>query len=324
GSQCIDKSASCHYADKNACKIYEYMKDICPVTCNECGDDTYGVKCGIETNAPTRIINGVDVEVARKYSWQVGLKDTNHRSEGYFCGGSIITNQHILTAAHCVIPSTRKGSLTCAKPVYRVFVGIGDHKQEETTDNFSDFLELIPSMNIIPHPEYNCFTLDNDLAIIKLKMPIDLQKHAGVIHPVCLPKDDSKTYQGLTATSTGWGSVVGYNEGEEYSPNYPNILQEVQVSVMNNSKCIKQRLISDNMLCTANEEGYAEGGKDACQGDSGGPLFVKQKGRHVQIGITSDGKGCASKENPGVYSRVSKFIDWIEKEVEPETIFTLP
>ncbi|CAL4117136.1 unnamed protein product [Meganyctiphanes norvegica] len=297
------------------------------------------VKCGIESKAPTRIVNGVDVNVARKYSWQVGLKDSKQEAEKYFCGGTIITDKHILTAAHCMFI----GGCPVKEAKRKViFVGIGDHRQEQTTDNHPDFLEPVRSIKITPHPEYSCATVENDVAIIELSRPIDLLKHADFIHPICLPNDDSKTYRGLTATVTGWGSLVGYDPSDLLLPPppvLPNILQEAQVSIQPNSKCKRQyknilesipvtaenrpKDIKDSMICTRNNGGFDGGGKGPCMGDSGGPLTVKEDGKHVQVGQVSFGLGCASKGSPAIYQRTSKFLRWIKVQVGAETIYTL-
>ncbi|CAL4193191.1 unnamed protein product, partial [Meganyctiphanes norvegica] len=320
---CVEKQGDC-VDGKCICKP--------GFTGEDCGTDI--VKCGVENPVPTRIVNGVDVNVARKYSWQVGLKPRKHRAENYFCGGSIITNKHILTAAHCFYDFPLFAP--CFKNIPdKVFVGIGDHQQEDTIDDLSDVTDLIRSMSITTHKDYNCETNDNDIAIIELSRPIDLLKHADVLHPICLPKDDCETYEGLTATVSGWGGLVGYNIPENQLPGFqqkfPNILQETQVKVLKNSKCSSQidgkyppAVFTDNMVCAATEEGYEDGGTDACQGDSGGPLSVKDNEKHVQIGLVSFGFGCASKGNPGVYARVCKFLPWIENIVGTEKTYNLP
>ncbi|CAL4195611.1 unnamed protein product [Meganyctiphanes norvegica] len=293
------------------------------------------VMCGIESKVPTRIVGGVDVNVVRKYSWQVGLKSRKNKADNYFCGGSIITDKHILTAAHCVFVGD-----PCSGTIQKViYVGIGDHRQEQTTDNLPDFLKPVRSIKITPHREFNCYSAENDVAIIELSRPIGLLKHADVIHPICLPKDDSETYQGSTATLTGWGSLLGYDWPDRPSSELPNVLQEAQVTIQPNSKCNRQyqevlagvsnpevepQEIKYSMICTRNKEGYEEGGKSPCHGDSGGPLTVKEDGKHVQVGVVSFGLGCASKGSPAIYQRASKFLRWIKNQVGKDNIYTLP
>ncbi|CAL4210613.1 unnamed protein product, partial [Meganyctiphanes norvegica] len=275
------------------------------------------VRCGIENTATQRIVNGVDVSVIRKYSWQVGL--SADKTVNYYCGGSIISDKHILTAAHCFYDFPQGGA--CSKNVpSEVYVGIGDHNYAQTTENLPDFSEPILFKQVVTHPNYNCSTFDSDIAVIELSKSIDLVKHADAIHPICLPKDNSKNYEGSTATVSGWGSTVGYNPNEIKDPAYPNILQEADVTVKTNTECG----IPDDQLCAGTDEGYETGGKDACQGDSGGPLYVKETAtQHVQVGVVSYGAGCASKGLSGVYARVGFFLDWIKTQVGSETTYTV-
>jgi secreted trypsin-like serine protease len=157
----------------------------------------------------------------------------------------------------------------------------------------------------IPHESYDDDTSDNDIALIKLAM-------ASNQTPVRLIEAET-TLSGdrATATIVGWGRL---EEGGAQSPT----LQEVEIPIITNEKCQADydavapgRIeITDNMLCA----GFDEGGKDSCQGDSGGPLSVRcdEGSSWEQAGVVSFGIGCARPGNPGVYTRVSRYLDWIQ------------
>lgn len=270
------------------------------MTCYSDGSNT--LKCGIESPYPNRIVNGETVEDARKYSWQAGLSYSDHPNYSVSCGGSIITNKHILTAAHCVKDSSI------------FFVGIGSNEQDNT--------HIIPQSRVFVHPKYHPAGRDYDIAIIELSQTIDFVNNS--ISPICIPRNDNKDYTGLLATVSGWGSTVGYNQipTPHPVPHFPNILQEAEIPVLSNTKCEENVVgLTERMLCAGDMTGFENGGKDACQADSGGPLTVQENSQYQLIGIVSFGVGCASKGNPGVYARVTKFLNWINKIVAPKEIY---
>jgi len=136
-----------------------------------------------------------------------------------------------------------------------------------------------------------------------------LGKHQH-LQPICLPKDN---YQINISNcyATGWGDT-------EYDGDSPDILQEVRLPIINNTYCresrnqYQEKFNAELMLCA----GYEEGGKDTCQGDSGGPLVCPTiSGTWIQYGITSFGYECARRGNPGIYTRVTNYIDWIEQNI---------
>jgi len=222
-----------------------------------------------------------------EHPWQVGVFLWNRQHPD--CGGTLISSTHVLTAAHCTVyrGTTRK------LPASDVRVLLGEHNVTDREFNRVDVAEIINHPDYKPHSNY----VDNDYAILLLAKPVSFTKK---VSPACLPDDLTSTYDGTLATTTGWGSL---GNGEPY----PNVLQEVDVTVITNAKCQSDypgRTITKNMLCASAP------GKDSCQGDSGGPLIAPENGRQALIGIVSWGEGCADRW-PGVYARVTEQMNWI-------------
>ena len=122
--------------------------------------------------------------------------------------------------------------------------------------------------------------------------------------PICLP-DPAQDYDNVKALVTGWGRLKSGGQ-------LPNILQEVNVTTMTNQQCRRKKYshseITDYMICAGDV------GRDSCQGDSGGPLSVLgQDDRYSQIGIVSWGEGCAKPGYPGVYTRLTSLLDWVNE-----------
>ncbi|KAK3553188.1 hypothetical protein QTP86_031765 [Hemibagrus guttatus] len=159
---------------------------------------------------------------------------------------------------------------------------------------------------IYKHPNYNSKTNDNDLALLPLSTTVTFTTY---ITPVCLSAAGSTFFTDLQTWVTGWGNIKS-----GLSLPSPGTLQEVQVPIVGNRKCnclYGVGEITDNMVCA----GLLQGGKDSCQGDSGGPLVVKQGSQWIQAGIVSFGNECAVANFPGVYTRVSRYQDWINQKI---------
>lgn len=235
--------------------------------------------CG-NVNRATRIVGGEETEV-NEYPWHVGLVTS---SMYLICGGSIISEDWVLTAAHCV------DGIDIAS------VMIGDH--DITSNSETSTARLVEVGQVISHPDYDSNTFDNDIALLKLSNSLEFSREVA---PVCLPPDPNNQYVGVTATVTGWGAT---SEGGSTSPQ----LQEVDVPVLSNTVCSSSySSITSNMLCA----GLTQGGKDSCQGDSGGPMVYADTDNYEQIGIVSFGIGCARPAYPGVYTRVTEYTNWI-------------
>ena len=176
-----------------------------------------------------------------------------------WCGGTLISSTHVLTAAHC----TEDQGVVIAASSIRVL--LGEHNVADKEFNRVDVAD------IINHPDYKRDPrfIDNDYAILRLANPVTF---TSKVSPACLPADLSSTYTDVLATVTGWGTLRSKGPS-------PNVLQEADVTVMSNAKCNRayRGIISSNMVCAA------DSGKDSCQGDSGGPLISPENGRQALV-----------------------------------------
>ncbi|XP_037820128.1 trypsin-1 [Lucilia sericata] len=240
-------------------------------------------KCFCGTPNINRIVGGTQVR-QNKYPWTAQLVKGRYYPR-LFCGGSLINDRYVLTAAHCV--HNNRDQITI--------------RLLQLDRSSSDPGITRKVARVIIHPQYNPTTIVNDVALLRLESPIQFNDK---IRPVCLP-NRNHNFDNKDAVVAGWGLI---KEGGSTS----NYLQEVTVPIITNQQCRNTKYknkIYDVMLCAGLVK---QGGKDACQGDSGGPLIVNE-GRFKLAGVVSFGYGCAQPNAPGVYARVSKFLDWIQR-----------
>lgn len=263
------------------------------------GNGTAGdCTCGIAKRS-TRIVGGQEVEV-NEWPWQAGMVWSG--SSSVFCGATVISNEWILTAAHCV-------DGTAASEIQML---LGEHDYWD-----SDEPVRMDISEIISDPNYDSNSVDRDFALLRMANPIDWAANPN-IRPACLPEYTAGDYDQWMSTVTGWGTT---SSGGPTS----NVLLEVDVQVISNSECnAAYGGITDNMLCAQDASG--NGGSDACQGDSGGPLVScgadgncgTTPGQNYElIGVVSFGIGCAEKDFPGVYARTTAALDWIYTNAMP-------
>lgn len=240
--------------------------------------DICGMKGEDTTPFPTsgsKIVNGQDATPC-EWPWQVSLRT----STGFhFCGGTLISQKWVITAAHCINN-------------YAFVVVLGDHNRNSDSDQFATIMNVA---SVSVHPEYNQQTFDNDFALVEVQNNVIYNE---CISPVCI--SELPVGAGVECYITGWGTLSSGGSS-------PSFLQEGKVATLSNDACDQMYggQITSTMICA---QGVTPTGQivDACQGDSGGPLVCAQAdGSFVLEGVTSWGYGCAQANYPGVWSRVS-------------------
>lgn len=231
------------------------------------------VSVGGQVEIDVRIIGGQDASVG-EFPYQVSLRYDGH----HYCGGSIIDETTILTAAHCV--QKKNASL--------LTVAVGN--------NYLSSGEIHKVDRYIKHEHFDSALITNDIALLKLKDPLEFNDR---IRPVVLGTQYIPA--GVRSVASGWGFTV--------VPQFSEYLQKVNLRTTDLQECYNLNAnktivpVRSTNICT-----FTAMGEGTCVGDSGGPLVAH---RH-QIGIVSWGFGCAGSI-PEVFTRVSSYIDWIEK-----------
>lgn len=232
-----------------------------------------------------------------EFPWQAAILKRSGREMVYVCGGTLIDQQYIVTAAHC-LKELEASDLK---------VRLGEWDVRDKSEFYPHVEYDVTGMYV--HPEFYEGNLENDVALMRLKGRVDntLYPHIG---PVCLPQANND-FTGQVCRITGWGKDDWGSEGE-----FQSILKETEVPVMNKNVC-QQVLrttklgssykLHEGMMCAGGEEN-----RDACKGDGGGPLVCRSKsGEFYLAGIVSWGIGCGERGVPGVYVDVPYYVEWM-------------
>ncbi|CAF4537376.1 unnamed protein product [Rotaria sp. Silwood2] len=254
--------------------------------------------CGCSTSFTlvSRIVGG-ETAGRQSWSWAISL-----RSNGkHICGGSILSPSFIITAAHCFNDITNLTNITILAGSLSVTPSLNGSSQVRSV------------AQLYKHSDYDSSLFINDLALLRLSSPLNMGH--GNIKSVCLPSDTvSQPSDNINMIAVGWGTTSAL------SSTVSSILLQVTVQSIASTYSGCKDLISDSKLqfCA----GIITGGKDTCQGDSGGPLMAFANNVWQLYGITSYGYLCALPGYPGVYTRVSFYIEWIKSIMSFDEITT--
>lgn len=237
-----------------------------------------------EQHRSRRVVGGRDAGEPIPFMASLQKNVTGLSKPFPFCGASMLTERHLVTAAHCLKNKTAS----------MLSVNVGDYNLSSSDDAQNVVRNVL---RFIQHEEYVISTYDNDIAVLTLVEPVPWESLTTVV----LPPVNSDLAQDTTVCVMGWGRL-------QYEGAKPTTLQKLCMPSVNRTECQRPltHKVNTNMICAGGREG-----QDACVGDSGGPLMVQVGNYEAICGIVSFGKKCALKDVYGVYTRVGLFVPWL-------------
>lgn len=233
-------------------------------------------------------VAGGEVGKKGESPWQVMVLNARGRLH---CGGVLIDQNWVLTAAHCLQNNIR----------FRVRLGDYNRMRDEESE------VMMRVVKAFKHPLYNVHTVDNDIALLRLESPAPMSTY---IVPVCLPRRDMAEHV-LHRNST-LTVVTGWGKEDSDSPRFSPTLNVIKIPLVERSICSQQMTnnISENVLCA----GILGKKYDACEGDSGGPMVTLYRDTWFLVGLVSWGEGgCGREDKLGIYTKVSNYNEWINQ-----------
>ena len=269
------------------------------------------VLLGGEDQIRARIVGGVEA-TSHEHEFVVALFKNGH----FFCGGSLVGDNWVLTAAHCLEdPDPNKYLVSSWR--HRLSTPIGEQPAQylHPSDDHPECADVVRVAEVFSHPEYDNTYVTNDIALLKLERTVRCVERI----PVAI-LDNEEGQPGENLVIAGWGALYYGQYDSTRGAVAPGVLHEAEVDRFDPGTC-------KDLLCPLGDWGPCHfspgpqmcagkmmGGVDACSGDSGGPLFRDSEtymGRPTIVGITSWGYGCAEPATPGVYTRIAHYRPWI-------------
>ncbi|KAF6207894.1 hypothetical protein GE061_016343 [Apolygus lucorum] len=269
--------------------------------CKEFERDCVARKGPVKSKDLEMRITGGRMADPKKNTFMVLIGYGTKTNRQWLCGGSLVSERYVLTAAHC----TEGGTLGKAKWARVGELDLSTRKDDARPQD-KDIVEWIL------HPEYKEPAVYNDIALLKLDSDVSFDEW---VSPICL--HTSKSLPGGPVTVAGWGRL-------DFASSTSPMLLEVEITLFNDTECVRlmgqskdkmqfpRGIDTDTMICA----GEIRGGKDACSGDSGGPLFFAENDcSTTQVGVTSMGRDCGLPNTAGIYTNVRNYVPWIESIV---------
>ncbi|XP_047646972.1 chymotrypsinogen B2 [Phacochoerus africanus] len=240
--------------------------------------------CGVPAIRPvlsglSRIVNGENA-VPGSWPWQVSLQD---RTGFHFCGGSLISEDWVVTAAHCGVKTSD-------------VVVAGEYDQASNAED----IQVLKIAKVFKNPNFSLLTVRNDITLLKLATPA---RFSRTVSAVCLPSASDNFPAGTLCATTGWGKT------KHNALKTPDKLQQAALPIVSSADCKSYwgSKVTDVMICAG------ASGVSSCMGDSGGPLVCQKNGAWTLVGIVSWGSNTCSTSTPAVYARVTALIPWVQQ-----------